>query len=135
MLNLKSFERFLNESKQIWDDESVRKEAEKYDKKESFHKGNAGAYNYAVKHHMLDDLFGKSVHWNDESVRHEASKYETRGSFIKGNPGAYEYAKRHNMLDEFDWMIPNYSKQKRCIYVYIDVFILSICISLNAKFF
>ncbi len=120
MKHLLDFDTFLNESKQIWDDESVRKEAEKYSSKKEFSRGNGGAYHYALRHHMLDDLFGKAVHWDDESVRHEASKYETKESFRKGSPGAYTYAKRNNMLDEFDWMIPNYSKQKRCIYVYID---------------
>ena len=103
-----------------WDDESVREEAGKYCSKKEFYRGNAGAYHYAERHHMLDDLFGKSFHWDDESVRNEASKYETRTSFSKGSVGAYHYAVKHHMLDEFDWMIPNYSKQKRCIYVYID---------------
>ena len=43
-----------------WTDEKVRKEATHYETRNAFQKGSKGAYNYALKNKMLDELFPKA---------------------------------------------------------------------------
>jgi hypothetical protein len=42
--------------RRVWDDESVKQEALKYQNREAFRLGSLGAYSYAKKNNMLDDV-------------------------------------------------------------------------------
>ena len=84
-----------------WNKVNVTVEASKYNSKREFQKGSPGAYDYAWKHGLLDDLFDNlRIQWNEELVRKEAIKYKTKDEFQKGCSGAYKYARKYDMLDE-----------------------------------
>ena len=47
----------FNNIRNYWDEESVRKEALTYRNKYEFEKKCGGAYHWARRHHILNDLF------------------------------------------------------------------------------
>ena len=52
---------WLKAQRKTWDDESVSEESKKYRNKYQFRLGCIGAYKYALRNHMLDDLYPKEV--------------------------------------------------------------------------
>ena len=84
-----------------WNDETVREEARKYNSKTEFYNGCRGAYDYAKRKGMLNDLFENiRIYWTEQSVSEEAKKYKSKSDFLRYNPGAYDYAYNHHMLDD-----------------------------------
>jgi len=51
----------LQYTRKQWTDEKVKEEATLYSSRVAFQKGSYGAYSYALKHKMLDELFPKKV--------------------------------------------------------------------------
>ena len=84
-----------------WSKKLLIKEASKYNTKIELYHNNRGAYDYAVNHGFIDELYDNVKRtWDDESVRKEALKYKNKYRFKLGCSGAYNYAERHKMLDE-----------------------------------
>lgn len=87
-----------------WDHESVRLEALNYPSRSEFQKKSGGAYRYAFRNKMLDELFPDSVKepvsWCHDSVREEANKYQHRTDFKLNAAGAHKYAYNNGMLAE-----------------------------------
>ena len=102
-----------------WNYELIKAEASKYDTKADFRRYSGGAYKFAQRHHILDDLF-KYNFWDEESIRKEASKYETKADFRKYNEAAYKYDQRHHIIDDFEWFEKEQGSKKRCVYAYVD---------------
>ena len=79
-----------------------------------------GAYQYAIRHNLIDDLYDNvNVSWTNESVEELAKTCKTKKEFYK-NSGAYQYAKRHDLLKNFTWLINENDGIERCVYIYID---------------
>ena len=84
--------------------ESVKEEANKYKTRSEFEKGSGGAYQWAQRNGLLDEVCShmevvRSV-WSLESVKEEAKKYNTRSQFQENSKGAYDWAHRNGLLDE-----------------------------------
>ena len=88
-----------------WTHELVKEEALKYNIKIEFSRGSSGAYNYAKRNGILDEVCGHMVRgqcnckWTHDLVKEEALKYNSRWDFQNGSNGAYGYALKHNMMD------------------------------------
>ena len=54
---------FLNE-RTIWTKEMLQKEADKYQNRYKFQKYNKGAYMFAVRNNLLDELFKNHLNQN-----------------------------------------------------------------------
>lgn len=88
----------------MWDYESVRLEALKYDVKNEFKSNSSGAHSMAVKNGWLDDvcshmelIVGK---WNVfENVERESKKYKTRTDFAMGCGSASFGALKNGWMD------------------------------------
>lgn len=107
------------------DKETCRKEALKYKTRTEFQRCNDGAYTYALRHGILDEICTHMelvhvVKWNSKEACHnEALKYNTRAEFQNGCNGAYTYALKHGFLDEIcGHMEVVGNMQKRCIYAF-----------------
>ena len=89
--------------KEIWNEESVRKEASKYHSKIDFCKNSGGAYKWACSRYIINDLFN-DIHksWDEESVRKEALKYKNWLDFSNRCSGAYHWARKHQINDLFN---------------------------------
>jgi len=87
-----------------WSHETVALEAKKYKHRRKFEKGSGGAYKYAKRHNILDEVCShmevQRIRWTKESCHKEAVKYETRNDFKKACIGAYNYARYNNYIDE-----------------------------------
>ena len=99
----------LKKHKNYWTYDMVKQEAEKYNTRTEFDKGNTSAYQAAQKNNWLDDVTKHMVkketnpkgYWTYDMVKQEAEKYNTRTEFWKGSSGAYTVASKNNWLDEF----------------------------------
>lgn len=82
----------------------MRQEASKYTERYEFQKHSGGAYRYAFRNKMMDELFPHSykepVTWCHNSVREEAKKYQHRTDFKINASGAHKYAYKHGLLGE-----------------------------------
>lgn len=84
-----------------WNKEMLFEEASKYKSKIELYRNNRGAYDYAINHGYINELYDNIKRtWNDNIVIEEARKYKNKYSFKKGCSGAYSYAERHNLLKE-----------------------------------
>ncbi len=109
-----------------WNEEKIRRAAEKYDYRMDFDKGNHNAYSAAIRRGMIDVLFenkpnrgykprtrmenekrGRKVFWTKKRVFKEGRKYKTRLDFKKGCYGAYHRAVLNGYLDDIFKKKPN----------------------------
>ena len=95
----------VERNKQVhWTKELVLEKALKYETRKEFIKKSSGAYDYARKNNILEEVCSHMKKyedkWNKQKVIEEALKYKSRAEFIKKSSGAYKYAKRHNLLDK-----------------------------------
>lgn len=89
-----------------WDYEHCKEEAMKYDRRSSFQKGNASAYDAARKNGWLDEWFEKNeykhkYYWTYEKCKEESKKYKTRKDFLKACSGAFTASYRNGWLKDF----------------------------------
>ena len=92
-----------------WTFDKVKQEAEKYNTKMEFDRGNTSAYQAAYKNNWLDDVTKHMVkketnprgYWTYDMVKQEAEKYNKRTEFWKGSPSAYTVASKNNWLNDF----------------------------------
>lgn len=91
-----------------WDNyDNCHDEAQKYESKVSFQKGNNSAYNAARKNGWIDEFFGENTtkprgYWDiKENCYDEAKKYKSRGEFSQKNNSAYIRALNNGWLDEW----------------------------------
>ena len=118
---MKSFIEFITENK--WSYEKCQEEALKYDSKIDFIKNSRGAYLYALKNKILNNICSHMVDpriiWTKDKCREEALKYKSRKEFEKNSP-AYQAAKRNGWLDDVcEHMKPvlksdNYWTKEKC---------------------
>lgn len=108
-----------------WNETNVELEALKYNRRIEFKRNARGAYAYACKYKLLDEIckhmkqhdyslnFKKiepnseiiqprvfKTIWNYDLCKKEALKYKRRVDFRDGSPGAYYYALKNNISDE-----------------------------------
>lgn len=109
-----------------WNLERCKAAALPYNTKTEFCKGENGAYTYAWKHGILDDICGHmTIKWekkyaSKEACRKEALKFKTRSDFAHGCDGAYTYAMRHGFLQEICSHMPHlweekYASKQKCL--------------------
>jgi len=85
----------------IWNNESAKIEALKYQKRGDFKKKSNGAYCYAYRNKILNSICSHmKPKWSLEEVKKESIKFKTRGEFSKYSSAAYSYAYRNKILDE-----------------------------------
>ena len=81
----------------------MRQEASKYNGRYDFQTGSGGAYRYAFRNKMLDELFPdtirEQVSWDDASVIEEGKKHQSRSMFKYNASSAYKHAIKHGLLD------------------------------------
>jgi hypothetical protein len=85
-----------------WSHDRVREEAKAFSSRQEFHGKSRGAYKYALRHGILDDVCGHMAPrfaWTMETVAGEAAKYGTRHEFMKGSNSAYQWAVRNGVID------------------------------------
>jgi hypothetical protein len=94
-----------------WNEEKIRRAAEKYEYRMDFCKKNHKAYTAAIKRGMIDELFedkpnhgynprtrmenrqcGRKLYWTKKRIFKEGRKYKTRLDFKKGCYSAYHIA-------------------------------------------
>lgn len=97
-----------------WDETTIPYEAEKYNSRREFAKGNQIAYHRALELNLLDDLFPKrkkiEKKYNlDISIKLVSDFDGPRSEFIKKYPAAYYILKDNNLLDRY---LPKKSNKK-----------------------
>lgn len=122
MLRLTTAISGVSKMKIQWNHDKVKEEALKYNTRSIFQRKMMGAYEYAVRHGILEEVCShmevKKNKWTKELIKEVALKYNTRREFQIGNRGAYQFARKHNLLDEVcSHMIFPGNTLKRCIYV------------------
>ena len=92
-----------------WYYETCYQEAQKYNSRSEFYKGNSSAYTVALKNGWLDNYTWfiekqkPSGYWTYETCLEEAQKYNSRSEFEKGCGTAYQVARENNWLDNYNW--------------------------------
>lgn len=91
-----------------WDAQTIAQEAEKYDSRSDFMRGNQFAYNKARKLGILDDLFsfkskvGRNKVYDDDKSVEVAKNFEgSRSEFMRKFPVAYRNLKDRNIIHRF----------------------------------
>jgi hypothetical protein len=95
--------------KSIWDRDTCYKEAQKYDTRTNFYKGNKTAYGYACKNNWLVDYtwFKEIRHtWTYDECYNEALKYKTKKEFDNGSKNAYYASLKNNWIKDYTWFKP-----------------------------
>jgi predicted GIY-YIG superfamily endonuclease len=94
----------LGACKRIWTKENVEKEAQKYQTRSDFKKGNRSAYVIAVREGWMDDITKhmsyKQTQWNEDMVRQTASKYSKLSDFLRQETKAVAAARRMNIYSD-----------------------------------
>jgi hypothetical protein len=103
-----------------WTEDTVRKEAKKYNSKTEFQIGSRGAYTASIRLGIINDLgfVNKYKSWDEESIRQEAKKYNTRTEFAKGNISAYTASIRLGIINDLGFKVVG-NLYKRMIYAFI----------------
>lgn len=94
-----------------WTDDTVREEAKKYKTVGEFLRAKNGAYKYALRHHMLDEIFdgheykgrttNPSGYWTFERIYDTAKNYKTRGEFGNSkDSAAYVTAIKNGIIED-----------------------------------
>ena len=84
--------------------------AKKYKTRSEFAKEKPGAYEYAIKHSLLDKCvwFDESKkpngYWTYEKCLEEAKKYKYRGDYRTESNGSYKVAIRNGWINDFTWL-------------------------------
>ena len=90
--------------KRIWTKDSVVEEAKKYNFRKEFSKKSPGAYQYAGRNKIIDEVCAhmelKYKYWNKGLVEEEVKKYSSKMEFKQNSRSAYIYACKNNILDE-----------------------------------
>lgn len=94
-----------------WNNENVIEEAKKYSTLKEFRKNSQGAYDYASKNNLMDNIKAflevgcKPIgYWTYERCLEEAKKYETLIDFHNKSSSAYTCSRRNNWLEKFTWL-------------------------------
>ena len=87
-----------------WTFEELQQEALKYNTKVSFVKNCPGAYGFALKNNILEQvcthMIPQHISWTFDMVQAEALKYTRRVDFQKKSAKAYNVALRRGILDQ-----------------------------------
>jgi len=87
-----------------WDYESVAALAKKYKTRKEFGDNHHGAYQFATRNKILDDITKhmevKQIKWTKELAAQEALNYKTRNDFAKGSKKAYHASLKYGWIDD-----------------------------------
>lgn len=94
----------LLNDKERWNHENVREEAKKYNSRKEFELGSLGAYKYANKHGIIDEVCSHMEKifnsYTEESIHAEAKKYKTILEFRKKAGKFYQAASKRKILNK-----------------------------------
>ena len=103
-----------------WNDDELRREAQKYNTRGEFQKMNPSAYNKSRKKNLdffnnITSHMGGYKKWTLDDLKQEAQKYNTRGEFQKMNPSAYHTSlkKGFDFFDDITSHMGGYKRPKR----------------------
>ncbi len=103
----------LVNKKPIWDFDKSVAEANKYKRRNELRLKCKSAYNYLLKHNLLDTYFPvKPRSLTHEIVREIALKFNRREEFKKNDSSAASYAVRHKIFNEICSHMPIRSKRR-----------------------
>jgi len=84
-----------------WNRESAHIEALKYNSRDNFQENSAGAYSFARKNKILNEICSHMTNgyhlWTNDEIRLEALKYNTKKEFRSGNSAAYSSSIRRGI--------------------------------------
>jgi hypothetical protein len=90
-------------SRMRWTLKIAKTEAKKYSSRTEFIKGSHGAYSWARRHNILNQICGhmagSSALWDTSEVLSEAMNYDSRSKFFLHCKSGYEYCIQKNILD------------------------------------
>lgn len=90
----------------IWNYETCKEEAAKYESRVAFEKGTSRAYQVSRKNGWMDEFFPiltrkPNGYWNYERCKEAASKCENRKEFMEKYPSAYSVSKNKKYIKDF----------------------------------
>jgi hypothetical protein len=87
-----------------WNRERAKQEALKYGNRREFQRAAMGAYLFAWRENLLDDICSHMPvlrkKWTSQDLLNEATKYKSRKEFEVNNGAAYAAARKRGILDE-----------------------------------
>jgi hypothetical protein len=91
----------LGTTRHEWTFAKLQSEADKYDGRGAFSEGSPGAYLWAKRRNLLDEICKnyQQKGWDNKSVIGSAISYESRSEWHKKSPGAVVYAKRNGLYE------------------------------------
>lgn len=101
-----------------WDRESVAREAKKYSVREAFRHGSSGAYDFAIRNDILDEVCRHMrrpayYKYSPDGLAKMALKYKTRTEFARKDSGGYYSAIRQGILDDICKHMPKNASRKK----------------------
>jgi len=110
--------------KSPWNEEELKRVAEKCVTRKEFRERHSAAYWRCVRLKIIEEVCSHmpkrcEQYWTKEKVFRLASKYEVRDKFRKEQSGAYKYAKRTGILEEVcSHMFRKTNDPEQLVYIY-----------------
>ena len=98
-------EKYIPKNKKIWTEDTVREEALKYSSRRDFRQLAVGAYAFARRENILDEICTHMIRvvtpqkWDENSLRSVAQEYTTLTEFRKHESNAYNAARKKGILE------------------------------------
>lgn len=112
----------LREKSGHWNEELAREEAKKNRNRRSFMTSCGGAYVFAKRSGILDDICSHMLmngqKWTIEKCKLEAMKYKKRSDFSSMASGAYAAASKFGILDEICSHMKTYKDKSNIFYIW-----------------
>ena len=108
-----------------WNYKSCYKEAQLYETRAQFQKGNGSAYGKALKENWLDDYVwlepsATEFRWDYDKCYAEAKKYTKLADFIKNSGGAYNVSRKNKWVKDYTWLIKKNISRKTVLQFSLD---------------
>ena len=98
-------EKYIPKNKKMWTEETVREEALKYSSRRDFRQLAVGAYAFASRENMLDEICTHMIKVvasqkrDEDSLKAAAQEYTTLTEFRKHDSNAYNAARKKGILE------------------------------------